>query len=208
MTRARAHIHTPARSRARSHAAARVLLAGAMLVGVGSLAGCSAAEGPVLPGTEARIAPAERIDDAPGDFSLSVTVFNAEVDDRTPESAFDRSLRPARYLVQPDAVLRSAVGPGVRPSMHPPYTRQLVQRQVDQLWRAVRDSGLLEPAQPTRIDSVDTYLPPPTGPTAVVEVAAAGERRAFSVPLDTGDAEAIAVRQLVDRLAALAWLPE
>lgn len=179
-----------------------------MLCGVLAPAGCQTAEGPVLPGTEARLPPGERIDDAPRDFSISVTVFNPEVDDRTPDREIERALRPARYVVQPDAVLRSAVGPGVRPTMYPPYTRQLVERQVDQIWRAVRDSGLLEPAQPTRIDSVDTYLPPPTGPTAVLEVAAAGERRAFSVPLDTGDAEAIAVRQLVDRLAALAWLPE
>ena|GEM_PF-1041520 len=173
-----------------------------------ALAGCSTVDGPVLPGTEALLPPAERLDDAPRDFVLSVTVFNPAADERTPIEVLPRPVRPARYVVESDAVLRSAVGPGVRPGMHPPRTRQLAQRQVDQLWRAVRDSGLLEPAQPTRIESVETFLPPPTGPTAVVEVAVAGDRRAFSVPLDTGDAEAIAVRQLVDRLAALAWMGE
>lgn len=175
---------------------------GVALPGVAALPGCSSRPA-IRPEPEPVVLP----DRAPDDFTLSVTVLGPanqadEVDD-TP-----RPQRPARYLVEPDGVLRAAVGPGATPRVYPRQTRQLDAAQVERLWRLVANTGLLDGASLTRIDNTETFFPNRSRPTALVYVRQGGEDSHFAVRLPVGDAESGEVLRMIDELAALAWVPE
>lgn len=144
-------------------------------------------------------------DDPPDDFALAVTVFAPEV---TPEaiSALPRSVRPARYVIEPDGVLRAAVGPGADSDVFPARTRRLSDRQRAQLWRLVRDQGLLARDHPARISTDRTYLPVPDRRAVLIEMAAADQRRFLELHADDRAADPSIVLALTDRLAELAWM--
>lgn len=146
--------------------------------------------------------PVEALDEPPRDFALAVTVVSPLGDDA------ERALRPAKYIVEADGVLRASVGPGSNTETFPPRTRQLTPRQHDQLWRAVRETGLLAPDHPARVGDPSVVPPNPRRPGATIFVAAEGQRRYWLVALDEQDPDAAGVRLLIDRLASLAWVTE
>ena len=164
------------------------------------LPGCSSTPRP-LPEPEPVVLP----DTTPEDFALSITVVgpsSAETD----IDSLPRAERPARYLVEPDGVLRAAIGPGATPRVYPRQTRQLDQAQVQRLWRLVGETGLLEPTTLTRIDNTEIFFPQRSRPTALVYIRQQGTGSHFAVRLPVGDAESPAVGQLIDELAGLAWV--
>src|SRR5438105_14278814 len=58
----------------------------------------------------------------PADFTLAATVLSpGSVDAKK----LPRSLRPGRYIVEADGVLRAATGPGATTTTYPRRTRQL-----------------------------------------------------------------------------------
>ncbi len=146
-------------------------------------------------------------DEAPEDFALSITVISP-ASAEAPIDDLPRPQRPARYVVEPDGVLRAAIGPGATPRVYPRQTRRLDAGQVQRLWRLVGETGLLEPTTLTRIDNTETFFPQRSRPTALVYIRQQGAGSHFAVRLPVGDAESAAVGQLIDELAELAWVPE
>ncbi len=173
-----------------------------MVVVCVGLCGCSSA-----PPQKEEPEPVVLPERAPEDFTLAVTVMGPAA---TPEEidAEPRAERPARYIVEPDGVLRAAVGPGATPRVYPGQTRQLTADQVERVWRLVVNTGLLEPGTLTRIESTETFFPRRERATALIYVRERGEARHFAVRLPVGDVESAGVVQLVDEIAGLAWVPE
>jgi hypothetical protein len=141
--------------------------------------------------------------DAPPDFSIAVTVLPGDA----PSDSIPRALRPARYLVEPDGVLRVSTQPASRAWSYPPATRQLTGREMDRLWRLVGPAGLLDPATPARLTRAEGADAP--GPVAVAIIFAqfAGRREAYRTVLARADAQQVLAERLVDHLADLAWIP-
>ncbi len=88
---------------------------------------------------------------------------------------------------------------------YPGRTRTLDHRQVERLWRLIEDSALMRPDHPFRIASAENFVPLPDRPVAVISVSRDGRREIVAVSVDADDADGEAARQLVDRLAGLAW---
>lgn len=156
----------------------------ALALAASALAGCSAT----------RTAPAER----PADFALALTVYPS--DDSPGE----------RYVVEPDGVLRAAIGRGVTGHGHPPGVRWLSPWEFDALYQTTLDAGLLDLAPPTRVSGPDAYEPDGAGDAALVYTAWEGWRRwqeADLQPEAQGELAAAAdrVAPLRDRLRALTW---
>lgn len=94
----------------------------------------------------------------PGDFALAVTVVAPPALARQPDAP--PGLRPARYVVQPDWVLRAGLSPAdATPDAYPGRVRQLSREQVVALWVGLRDAGLLDPAHPARAATLEEPLP-------------------------------------------------
>lgn len=149
------------------------------------------------------------LDALPPDFALGVTITEpagSAARDAAASAPPPRAMRPARYIVEPDGVLRAAMGPGAAPTTYPPRTRQLSRRQVDQVWRLVRDSDLLDTDDPARIDSPASFVASRAHPAALLEVSYSGTRRYFRVILDGTSDESLSVERITDRLADLAWV--
>jgi hypothetical protein len=149
---------------------------------------------------------------APLDFTLGVTVLEP-TGGRGPRQATpidERPLaeRPARYIVEPDGVLRVALGAGVNPRVFPRQTRQLTADQMQRLWRLTVDTQLHAPETLTRIDNTETFFPHRSRPTALVYVKRDGVATHHAVRLPVGDAESAALTRLITELARLAWVPE
>lgn len=173
-----------------------------MMVLLAALAACSSTPRP-LPEPEPVVLP----DRAPDDFALAITIIGPATNE-TPIDERPRPQRPARYVLEPDGVLRAAIGPGATPRVYPRQTRQLDAAQMQRLWRLVEQTGLYATTTLTRIDNTETFFPQRSRPTALVYVRQQGEGAHFAVRLPVGDAESAATLQLVDELAALAWVPE
>lgn len=71
----------------------------------------------------------------PPDLALAVTVIGRE-------GGEPASLEPARFVIEPDGVLRAATGEGVGPGVYPPRTRQLTDTQVREVYAMLVRSGL------------------------------------------------------------------
>lgn len=147
--------------------------------------------------------PAPAADGPPPDFSVSVTVIDSEV---PAGPALARSMRPARFIVEPDWVLRASVGPGSRATTYPPAMRTLSRAQVLQLWRAVNTAGYLTSDARAQVAGTETRTPEVRKPTALVYVCGNGVHRSVMKTLDAPDAGP--TRQLIDRLSGLAWVEE
>lgn len=189
------------------------LIAWALVLAAVLMAGCSGT-GP-LPRPQAGPPPESR----PEDFMLAVTVLGpgrgsgpvvkateGETGQETIAATLPRSLRPGRYIVEADGALRAALGPGAEATTYPPRTRQLSPRQVDLLWRLVRDSGLLDPTNPGRIEGPEEALRSPDRTMALFYVGYAGRRVMVRTLLDRSGEESLAAERVVDRLAELAWV--
>lgn len=132
------------------------------------------------------------------------------------------AVRPARYLVEPDWVLRAAVGVGARARSYPPETRRLDAGQVRELYLLAREAGVFDPHHEALVSV------PPKGPydhglatgwgwddrsgerderiKYIVSYALAGARRTLVIPVE--GAQHGGVAGLVERLGELAWQPE
>ncbi len=140
----------------------------------------------------------------PADFTIDAVVHGpANASSDTP-----RVQRSARYIVEPDGVLRAALGDGASFDEYPWPTRTLTPRQSDSLWRLARDGRLLNPSSTMRIDSPHAYRPPAQSGAAyaVITFIAQGQRQ--SIVARMGPRGSASANQLIDRLAALAWIPE
>ena len=144
-------------------------------------------------------------EERPADFVLAATVYSPKSMER---ADLPRSLRPARYIVEADGVLRAAVGPGSETTTYPGQTRQLTPREFDTLWRIVRESGLLDAGSVWRVENPDEVTRASDRTTALVYVGYEGKRTTVRMLLDRSGAESVAAERLVDRLAELAWVGE
>jgi len=160
----------------------------------------------------ARVEAALLSDEPPKDFWLAVTVLRpvplgALINART-EPEHSTVPRPARYVVEADAVLRAAVGYGASESTFPPQTRQLTSAQRTHLWRMVRDSALPDPDHPGRtgkLPDLDDFGQQTEGRGGYcITFSIAGERRILAI--DEAAPAAADARNLVSHLASLAWI--
>lgn len=140
--------------------------------------------------------------DYPADFSLSVTVMTpgpeTGPDGRDTSFGQDLADRPGRYIVEPDGLLRAAMGAGATTRVYPPRTRYLSDRQMADLW------ARLEWLRPDlQIGDPGEQAPTPSAhSTAIIQVAAEGRKTTRVVNLDEDDAG----RTLVRTLGEHAWL--
>jgi hypothetical protein len=198
-----------------------IAAAGGLALGaVGGVGPGGCGSTPRLPETAAAPLPENR----PRDFELAVTVLSPPgARDQADQSELmdeegqfgpppgsgpklPRSLRPARYIVEADAVLRVAEGEGAKTTTFPLRTRQLSSRQFDALWRQLRQSNLLAPGNPARIDAPEDAIRSPDRTVALIYTSYESQRVTLRVLLDRRSEDAIAAERLVDRLAELAWI--
>ena len=101
----------------------------------------------------------------PSDFSLSLTIVG--------DSPAAPDLEPAWYVLEPDGLLRAALGQRQAVSPIPPVVRRLTETQFREVWDATRESGALE-APVGGVQVADSVLP---RQGAAVSVSADGVRR-------------------------------
>lgn len=142
-------------------------------------------------------------DERPEDLSMAATVFAPRV--ALPDVELPRAFMPGRYIIEADGVLRAGQGDG---PAFPRRVRQLTPRQSDQLWRLVRDSGLLDEANPNRVSDPDSLVRSGDRTTALLYIAYAGNRATVRVAMDRSNADAFAAERIVDQLAELAWVKD
>jgi hypothetical protein len=139
----------------------------------------------------------------PDDLAVAMTVFGPKI--ALPDVQIPRSLKPGRYIVESDGALRASQGVE---TAFPTRVRQLTPRQSDQIWRLLRDSGLLEDGNPNRINDPESLVRSGDRTTALLYVAYSGERTTLRVTLDRSNADALAAERIADRLAELAFVKE
>ena len=137
----------------------------------------------------------------PADFTVAASVYAPP---RARPADLPRSLREGRYVMESHGSLR--YGAGERALPFPGRTRQLSPHQMDQLWRLVRDSGLLDPEHPAVVENPGSIAASPDRGMAVIYVVFGGERRTLRVLLDRTGAGATEAERIIDRLAELAWV--
>lgn len=169
----------------------------AVMLGVLAVGGCRSSSPAPPPAAEA--VPDER----PKDFIFAATVYSPK---SMREAALPRSLKPARYIIEADGVLRAAVGPGATVETYPGQTRQLTPRQFDSIWRLVRDSGMLDPGNPSRVDDPETIQREPGRTTALVYIGYGERRTTLRIVLDRTSEGAASAEKVIDKLAELAWV--
>lgn len=170
-----------------------------------ALGGCAGGRGRAGAGTGDASAARALPEDRPPDFTLSVTVYSP-AQDEAEIAAAPRTLRPARYVMEADGLLRAQVSPGLTPESFPTVVRRLDDRQMTRIWRQLRLCGYTVPGHPSQLSSESAYLPRSDRPVAVVGYSFAGRVAAFRAFLDRASADAVAAERLVDLLASLAWL--
>ncbi len=154
----------------------------------------------------------------PDDFWLSVTVTGPVRESMAAYDALPRALRPARYVLEADHVLRAAVGPGAKDEAFPAPTRRLSSMDVTQLYRLVGEAGLLDADHPNLVGSVpqpkfeergrsDAVSDRDLRTTYIVSLHAHNKQRTLVMeasPRGTQDSRQAA--RVVDWLANKAWL--
>lgn len=146
----------------------------------------------------------------PEDFWIGVTVFKAPADTASRAAAYLKlpiPLRPARYVVEADRVLRAAVGSGATVDTFPDQTRQLTEAEFDRVWNTLRAGSLVGDDQAGRVGA-----PPGLGALGdrteyIVEFSAGGDRRMLAIEAAPNPGPgAEDARRLVEELAGLAWM--
>lgn len=90
----------------------------------------------------------------PEDFWVSVTIYGPIRSGGQPAiDALPRSMRPGRYVVEPDRQLRAALGAGATDASFPPPTRRLTQNNLADLYRLCRAADLFNPKHPNLASS-------------------------------------------------------
>lgn len=174
-----------------------LLLASAMTALIGQATGCRSKPLPRPTSTPVVIP-----DDRPPDLALAATVFSPRVP--LPTAQLPRSLKPARFIIEADGVLRSAQG--AQSPDFPPRARQLTPRQMDQIWRLIRDTGFLNEGNPARIEDPSGTVRSGDRTTAMIYITYSGRRVTLRFLLDRSTQDAVQAEQLIDRLAELAWV--
>lgn len=173
------------------------------VVGCGLLLAVSLLGGCATPGTL-------ETQSAPDDFVLGVTVYDqptANQVSRSRPSSLPRALRPGRYIIEADGVLRASLGNAAAPDVFPPMTRRLTEEQLDRLWSLTIATGIFDDEPPgERIGPVGSYQPPRGRVTALVEAFAAGRRSSCAMGVEGAEQDPQPVRTLTDTLAELAWV--
>lgn len=152
----------------------------------------------------------------PSDFWLGVTVFAPGQGDLTTSTppAPPRAQRPARYVIEADQVLRASFGlggggadaQGVSEQTFPPQTRQLTGDQMNDLWKILRSSTLVDASSGSLVGRPPTPTETEGRLVYVVSFAFAGDRRTLQIESEGPKAGSRAdAERLTDRLAALAW---
>lgn len=153
-------------------------------------------------------------EERPPDLVVSVTVYAPQrwIEGTDDEAAalnrLPRSLRPARYVIETDSSLRAITGAAVDAMTFPPRVRQLTSTEMQQLWRQIRESGLLDPGNPARIqgaEATETPIRSAQRTTALIFISFEGSRTTLRTPLDRSTPESTESERLVDRLAGWAW---
>lgn len=154
---------------------------------------------------------------APG--AKPVTVGGAQGGAGAPSIASSEP-KPARYVLDPDWILRAGVGGGSRENYFPWQTRQLRAPQVQELWRKLAASGLLAPDHPGIVSRAPALPDPSRVETAetrsettryVLSYTVAGTRRLLVVggsADEAASADAAKAREIADEFARLAWVSE
>lgn len=143
----------------------------------------------------------QEIDAAPPDFAMEAVIIAPSASGWQERP---RDFRPARYILRADGRLHAQVGPRSH-ERYPPFVTRLQPREIERLWRIVRDSGLLEEGNPIRVSASDEFTIP--GRTnAEVSVSFLDEHWHFRTTLESGTPESAAVRRIVDRLAQEAFV--
>jgi hypothetical protein len=140
---------------------------------------------------------ADTRDEPPGDFTLSVVVYSTAPS--TPTTAPAR--RPARYIVEPDWLLRAAVGPGCTETTYPAGVRQLTRAELGELWKLCQSAGLTSDNTEGRLRSPTQFDAPTRGTTYLISVTESQHRRTFA--FETG--ATAPQRKLIEQLAKLSW---
>lgn len=155
------------------------------------LCGCTAARLATLP------------QHRPADLMVAATVYAPErmVAGAGGAERLPRSLRPARYVIEADSSLRAVRGSGVDAATFPPRVMQLSEKQMETLWGQLKESGLLDPGSPARIEAPEEAVRSSSRPTALVFASFLGHRTTVRVVLDRAGRDAVEAERLVDRLA-------
>ncbi len=158
--------------------------------------------------------PAAPPPERPGDFTLAVTLFSPrpaydpitgrpriDPDDPVTDTLWDRD---ARFVLEPDGLLRAEFGSAARLMGFPPIARRLRPEEFDALYTLARQRGLLEPDPKGQIPTATTFRPAGDYPEAVVEVALDGRRRTLARPVGPEGDRAAAT--LVEELTQMVWM--
>lgn len=124
-----------------------------------------------------------------------------------PYTSLGAALRPGRYVLESDRILRAAIGPAAHDAAFPPQTRRLTQAEVADIWTAVRSSDVLMTGHPNSSSTAphpDTVL----GQTVyVITTSANGRRQTVVIPVEpTPGPMADRTRPLIEKVASLAWV--
>lgn len=143
--------------------------------------------------------------EVPVDFALAVTVFAPASADRN--SRVPVSRRPARYVLEPDRVLKASTGPGSDERTYPPRVRQLTREEFDRVWEMTRESNALSPEESASVGSPETFVPPRGRTCWLISTCAFGKRTSAALePASASGADGAGAGRLVDELARLAWV--
>jgi hypothetical protein len=142
----------------------------------------------------------------PDDFWLAVTVLGPTQPNAAAYESLPRPLRPARYVLEPDRVLRAGLGPAASDKSYPPRTRQLSPEQHRRVWQDLLATGLTADDHPASVSAAPESAP--QGQTLYILSFHAGEhhgvRALQAAPEPAPDSAKLGA--LIDTLADLAWI--
>jgi hypothetical protein len=149
----------------------------------------------------------------PRDFWIGITVTGPIRESAAAYDALPRAIRPARYVVEADRILRVSLGPGATADAFPPPTRRLTAAEFNDLYAAARDAGLLDPSHPfavktfTKPSTPDPSAPPSDRTDYLITTHAADKQYTFVMQASPqGSEQSRSAAKVIDWLAGKAWV--